>query len=318
DEFLIKPFSDQDLRQTVRRALTARRESPRLARVTEDGEQKLTSRDIFGDVLAEVEGDLGQAAPPVAMPAATAADRAEIERKLEQTLSGMLGPAIPKPKPPPAPEAASPVSPAAKRASELAASDVEALLSKTLSSLHIGGKASAPARVAAAGPSAPAASPRPPAPASPAPAAQSPVAVPPSVPPPAPPPAAAKPSEGTGIRSRADLDLAAIEQMARTVRPAAPAVPPRAPAVSPPAAASSPPRPAPPADAPNPATTQRIPVLRESAEGNFGQYTLLERIAVGGMAEVWKARMRGLEGFQKTVAIKRILGHMTHNSEFVG
>jgi TonB family protein len=72
----------------------------------------------------------------------------------------------------------------------------------------------------------------------------------------------------------------------------------------------------------NPAVTQRIPVFADEGSDQpgerFGQYTLLERIAVGGMAEVWKARMRGVEGFQKTVAIKRILPHMTDNAEFVG
>ena len=72
------------------------------------------------------------------------------------------------------------------------------------------------------------------------------------------------------------------------------------------------------------AATQRIqlPVLLDetvNAPGaeRFGQYTLLEKIAAGGMAEVWKARMRGVEGFQKTVAIKKILPHMTDNSEFI-
>ncbi len=35
------------------------------------------------------------------------------------------------------------------------------------------------------------------------------------------------------------------------------------------------------------------------------------------MAEVHKARMMGMEGFQKTVAIKRILSHLTENDEFV-
>lgn len=49
----------------------------------------------------------------------------------------------------------------------------------------------------------------------------------------------------------------------------------------------------------------------------FGQYRLLERIGVGGMAEVWKARMTGVEGFQKTVAIKKILPHLTDSSDFV-
>jgi serine/threonine protein kinase len=72
------------------------------------------------------------------------------------------------------------------------------------------------------------------------------------------------------------------------------------------------------------AATQRIPVVLDDSTLNipgaerFGQYTLLEKIAAGGMAEVWKARMRGVEGFQKTVAIKKILPHMTDNSEFIG
>jgi TonB family protein len=54
----------------------------------------------------------------------------------------------------------------------------------------------------------------------------------------------------------------------------------------------------------------------EDEQGRFGQYILLERIATGGMAEVWKARMRGLEGFEKIVAIKKILPHLSDNDEF--
>ena len=49
----------------------------------------------------------------------------------------------------------------------------------------------------------------------------------------------------------------------------------------------------------------------------FGQYELIEPIATGGMAEVYRARMRGVEGFQKIVAIKRILPHLTDNQEFL-
>ncbi|HEV8267197.1 MAG TPA: protein kinase, partial [Thermoanaerobaculia bacterium] len=37
----------------------------------------------------------------------------------------------------------------------------------------------------------------------------------------------------------------------------------------------------------------------------------------GGMAEVFKARMRGEEGFEKIVAIKRILPHMADNDDFI-
>ena len=55
-----------------------------------------------------------------------------------------------------------------------------------------------------------------------------------------------------------------------------------------------------------------------SAAGtHFGQYVLQEHIATGGMAEVYKARMMGMEGFQKTVAIKRILPHLSDNDDFV-
>ena len=49
----------------------------------------------------------------------------------------------------------------------------------------------------------------------------------------------------------------------------------------------------------------------------FGEYALLEKIATGGMAEVWKARRSGVEGFRKTVAIKRILSHLTGSTDFV-
>ena len=49
----------------------------------------------------------------------------------------------------------------------------------------------------------------------------------------------------------------------------------------------------------------------------FGNYELLEPIATGGMAEVYRARMRGMEGFEKIVAIKRILPHLSDNTEFV-
>lgn len=38
----------------------------------------------------------------------------------------------------------------------------------------------------------------------------------------------------------------------------------------------------------------------------FGKYTLLERLAVGGMAEIFKARVAGVDGFEKIVAIKRL------------
>jgi serine/threonine protein kinase len=50
---------------------------------------------------------------------------------------------------------------------------------------------------------------------------------------------------------------------------------------------------------------------------SLGPYRLLERIAAGGMAEVFRAKRSGVEGFEKVVAVKRILPHLSENKEFV-
>ena len=49
----------------------------------------------------------------------------------------------------------------------------------------------------------------------------------------------------------------------------------------------------------------------------FGKYLLLERISVGGMAEVFKAKYFGEEGFEKILAIKRILPSMAEDEQFI-
>jgi len=49
----------------------------------------------------------------------------------------------------------------------------------------------------------------------------------------------------------------------------------------------------------------------------FGKYVLLDRIAVGGMAEIFLARQEGLEGFEKTIVIKRIRPHLSNQKSFV-
>src|ERR687883_1763393 len=49
----------------------------------------------------------------------------------------------------------------------------------------------------------------------------------------------------------------------------------------------------------------------------FGKYLLLDRIAVGGMAEVFVAKAFGAEGFQRLLAIKKILPTMGEDPEFV-
>lgn len=49
----------------------------------------------------------------------------------------------------------------------------------------------------------------------------------------------------------------------------------------------------------------------------YGKYFLLDRIAVGGMAEVFKAKAFGVRGFERILVIKRILPHLSRDEEFV-
>ncbi len=49
----------------------------------------------------------------------------------------------------------------------------------------------------------------------------------------------------------------------------------------------------------------------------FGKYLLLDRINVGGMAEVFMAKAFGVEGFERLLAIKRILPNMADDDEFI-
>ncbi|MCE7882902.1 MAG: serine/threonine protein kinase [Actinobacteria bacterium ATB1] len=49
----------------------------------------------------------------------------------------------------------------------------------------------------------------------------------------------------------------------------------------------------------------------------FGKYYLLERINVGGMAEVFRAKSFGVEGFERLVAVKRILPNIAEDRDFI-
>jgi TonB family protein len=175
-------------------------------------------------------------------------------------------------------------------------------------------------------------------PAAPAPEAPAPTAPPPPLPP---PPAAQPPARAAGpaddeIERRLRDTLSGILDAGRpTIRTATPPAAPAPPAApTPPAAsrfsadadidrmltdtlsglttphgpkATPPPREAPP----------REPPASSGGPDRFGQYEIVDRIASGGMAELYKAKQKGVEGFQKTVAIKKILPHLADNDEFI-
>jgi hypothetical protein len=49
----------------------------------------------------------------------------------------------------------------------------------------------------------------------------------------------------------------------------------------------------------------------------FGKYTLVAKLATGGMAEIFLARLQGAAGFEKLVCIKRILPHLAKDQALV-
>ncbi|MCB9638985.1 MAG: serine/threonine protein kinase [Myxococcales bacterium] len=49
----------------------------------------------------------------------------------------------------------------------------------------------------------------------------------------------------------------------------------------------------------------------------FGKYFLMDRVAVGGMAEVFKGKMFGVKSFERIVALKRILPNIAEDQEFI-
>ena len=49
----------------------------------------------------------------------------------------------------------------------------------------------------------------------------------------------------------------------------------------------------------------------------FGKYLILDKIATGGMAEMYQAKITSVEGFEKLVAIKKILPNLTQDKNLV-
>ncbi|TMQ11990.1 MAG: hypothetical protein E6J91_21735 [Deltaproteobacteria bacterium] len=55
----------------------------------------------------------------------------------------------------------------------------------------------------------------------------------------------------------------------------------------------------------------------EALRERFGKYHVLEKIAQGGMAEVYKVKTVGIAGFEKIQALKRILPHQGREPRFI-
>ena len=49
----------------------------------------------------------------------------------------------------------------------------------------------------------------------------------------------------------------------------------------------------------------------------FGKYQLLDKIATGGMAELFRAKLTGAQGFEKLIAIKKILPNLSEEESLV-
>ena len=50
---------------------------------------------------------------------------------------------------------------------------------------------------------------------------------------------------------------------------------------------------------------------------HFGKYQLLDKIAAGGMAELFRAKLTGAQGFEKLIAIKKILSNLVEEENLV-
>src|SRR3989338_6592231 len=58
-------------------------------------------------------------------------------------------------------------------------------------------------------------------------------------------------------------------------------------------------------------------MTEESHPQKAGQYYLLDKIAQGGMAEIYKGLAYDTAGIKKTVCIKKILPNISANPEFI-
>ncbi len=264
---LEKPFAEEALLAEISSALGAKSHDPFPGA---GGQPLLSADDIFSDVISGVEAEDKQDKQEKSRPAPAGTDPG-INRKLEQTLSGILSR--------PSLKSTTASGSVPKVVAETPAAVRPVPVSEPVSDRTL--------RVDSG-----------------------------SLPQPIPAP---KPRVDTAVDRMLTDTLSGLRPIKLAEKPAAAPAPSPVPAPKPvPAPAPKPePVPAPkPVAAPAPAAA---PKARPGAgsPGGFGRYQLLEKIAAGGMAEVYRARMRGEEGFEKIVAIKRILPHMADNDDFI-
>jgi TonB family protein len=302
-DILEKPFDDQRLLDIVKEALASTEAGSRTVRIDLKQAGTLTSSDIFSDVLEDLQPEAKAARPtppavrrpttpldadllaaPAAAPRPAPRPDTSMDKRLEDTLSGIL-PTGKRPTAPPAPSAPRPSAPPAPAVAP-------------------------PPPIRPTVPEAPKV-PSPP-----------PVLRPPAA---APPAAVTAPPAASAARppARQSTDLEVENMISQTLSGLSkPASKPRPTSVPPPP--PPPPRPmaAPPAPPARPSAAAPAPVRTSrpsqgADKDRFGQFQLIEKIATGGMAEVYKARMSGVDGFQKIVAIKKILPHMAASEDFI-
>jgi len=59
------------------------------------------------------------------------------------------------------------------------------------------------------------------------------------------------------------------------------------------------------------------PTTPDTSVKRFGKYFLVRKLAEGGMAEIFLAKLVGAEGFERDVVIKRMRDALTHDTNFV-
>tara|TARA_B100000609_G_C17221563_1_gene440466 strand:+ start:2615 stop:6160 length:3546 start_codon:yes stop_codon:yes gene_type:complete len=114
----------------------------------------------------------------------------------------------------------------------------------------------------------------------------------------------------TGRLTIEDIHNADNDPMEHTLDPkqhmAAPEAPP-----------SPPPPPTPPAEGTNAQLPPQAQPNQDDEFERFGKFVLLNRVALGGMAEVFRAKSEGIDGFQRLIAIKRILPEYSQDHNFI-